>query len=169
MGLVEALGAAEGGTLSVRGAVPGSESKLFFFNHSSEFDDTFYAIDQDDFLDDRISIPFLPRGFSEDLARYANQVQDRSKGMILVFDGGFKDLSSSKTTHELYDINSRSLGKAWQYSADSLAKSMFFNIEPGQYTLVSRVGSRLVQMRTVMVFGDHTSVVSLGARIRFVK
>ncbi len=169
LGLVEAIGSTEGGMLSVKGAVPGSDSKLFFFNHSSEFDDTFYAIDQDDFLDDRIAVPLLPRGFSEDLGRFANQLQDRAKGTILVFDGGFKDLSSSKTTHELYDINSRSLGRAWQYSADSLSKSMFFNVEPGQYTLVSRVGSKLVQMRSVMVFGAHTSVVTLGARIRFVK
>lgn len=169
MGLVEGIGADDGGMLSVKGAVPGSDSKLFFFNHSSEFDDTFYAIDQDDFLDDRIAVPLLPRGFSEDLGRFANQLQDRAKGTILVFDGGFKDLNSSKTTYELYDINSRSVGKAWQYSADSMSKSMFFNVEPGQYTLVSRVGSKLIQMRSVMVFGAHTSVVTLGARIRFVK
>ena len=169
MGLVEAIRTDEGGMLSVKGVVPGSGSKLFFFNHSSEFDDAFYAIDQGDFLDDRIAVPLLPRGFSEDLGRFANQLQDRAKGTILVFDVGFKDLISSKMTYELYDINSRSLGKAWQYSADVMSKSMFFNVEPGPYTLVSRMGSKLVQMRTVMVFGAHTSVVTLGARIRFVK
>jgi hypothetical protein len=169
MGLVEGLSATEGGFLNVKGAVPSSESKLYFFNHSSDFDDTFYAIDQDVFLDDRVSISLLPRGFSEDLARYAGQTQDASKGMILVFDGGYKDINPGTITHEIYDVNSKSLGKAWQYSADSLAKSMFFNVQPGQYTIVSRAQNKLIQMRSVMVFADHTSVATLGARIRFVK
>jgi hypothetical protein len=89
--------------------------------------------------------------------------------MILVFDGGYKDINTGAISHEIYDVNSKSLGKAWQYSADSLAKSMFFNVQPGQYTIVSRAQNKLIQMRSVMVFADHTSVATLGARIRFVK
>jgi len=167
MGLVEGIRAVEGGRLSIRDAVASSQSQLLFFNHSSDFDDTFYAVEKDDLLDDRNVVPLIPRGFTEDLARYANQPYDQTLGSLYVIDGGFKGLNSSKTTHELYDVNSRKVSQGWSYSYSPVVKSMFFNIEPGQYTLVTKVAGQMTQIKTVMIFSGHTSVMTIGTQIRY--
>jgi hypothetical protein len=167
MGLVEGMRASEGGRLNIKDAVASSQSQLFFFNHSSDFDDTFYAVEVESLLDDRNVVPLIPRGFTEDLARYANQPYDQSLGSLYVIDGGYKDLNSSKTTHELFDVNSKSVGQAWSYSLNPVVKSVFFNVAPGQYTLVSKVNGQMTQVKTVMIFSGHTSVMTIGTQIRY--
>jgi len=166
MGLLDGIDSIDEGFLAIKNAVPSIQSRIQIFNHSPDYDDSFYSIEAVRLLDERNGLALLPRGFTEDMARYANNSFDRSKGHIYILDGGFSDLAMSKTRYELYSVEGVSVGNPWQYAEKPMQKSFFFNVAPGMYTLVAKQADQLIQMTTVMIFQGHTSIVNLGAHLQ---
>lgn len=112
-------------------------------------------------------LPSLPRGFVQDLAVYANEVQDFSYGSVLVEFSSLQGQSSDRLTARLVNEFGQQVSEPWVFSDLPVAKGIFFNVDPGVYTLVlESPESGWLSSKTVSVYPEATSVVQAGSPLK---
>ena len=111
--------------------------------------------------------PLIPRGFVEDLALYAQVAHDPEQGSVLVEFGHPKGLDDS-VNMRLLDQYGRDVGDGWYFSDQPMTKAMFFNVNPGIYTILAETKDRYwLAADSVYVYNETVSYLNLGSELRY--
>lgn len=106
----------------------------------------------------------LPRGFTEDLAVYLNQVYDSSKGQVIQLYG-LRDGETEVTT-EIYTYTGDTVVAGQVFDEKPLAKTAFFNLDPGRYVVIVKdtATGMYLDMQFAHVFSGRITLVSGGRK-----
>jgi hypothetical protein len=111
--------------------------------------------------------PLIPRGFVEDLALYAQVSHDPEQGSVLVEFGHPKGLDDS-VNMRLLDQYGRDVGDGWYFSDQPMTRAMFFNVNPGIYTILAETKDRYwLAADSVYVYNETVSYLNLGSELRY--
>ena len=112
----------------------------------------------------------LPRGFTEDLAYYAQVSLDPIMGNVIIEHAVTTGEGNSAKSMRLVDHLGKAVGAPWYYGDEDLSKAAFFNLPPGVYTLVVEVaGEGWVAADTVWVYSETVSVIRTGKQLEMIE
>ncbi len=165
LGTAETMESIGTGILQTESPVLVRDDRVWVTSTAAEFEPALY---QFEVSRSRTHVtPLIPRGFVEDLAIYAQVAQDSDQGSVLVEFGHPKDLDSSVNIR-LLDQYGRDVGEGWYFSDKPLTKAMFFNVNPGVYTILAETKDRYwLAANTVYVYNETVSYMNIGAELRF--
>jgi hypothetical protein len=155
--------------------------KSYFLSQAAEFEPVLYSFDQamSGLYGFRPVIPLLPRGFIEELFRELYLVEgdlteayDPAMGSVLVFHGHPRTQDADGLQITLHDESGRAVKDGWYFGsgADGLLKAVFFNLEPGIYSVVVRnAKGDWLDFDTVAVDYWTTSFAQTGHPLREVR
>jgi hypothetical protein len=109
-------------------------------------------------------LPALPRGFVQDMAVFAQQVQDFTEGSVLVEFSALQGQGNGKIEIHLVNEYGQQVAEPWVFSDFPVTKAVFFNVPPGVYSVIVESGSTgWLAAETVSVYGEATSIVQVGS------
>ena len=133
---------------------------------ASEFESAVYVLDSSRASEPQVT-PFLPRGFIEDMAVYAQVAHDPSLGSVFVEHGTLSGQGTETIRMRLLNENNFDVAEAWYYSDSPITRALFFNVPPGTYSLLIETANHFwLAADTVTVFSEAVSYVSSGASLR---
>lgn len=119
-------------------------------------------------------VPLFPRGFIEDLFHELHLIEgnpsiafDQNLGSVLVYHG-LSEQSGDELRARLFDEKGVEQGDAWIFGngQDGYLKSVFFNLNPGMYTVVIEdKNGAVVDASTTAVDFQLVSLVQTGGLI----
>lgn len=134
-----------------------------YYVESPEFENALYQVNDED--SKQSVTPLLPRGFVEDMALFAQISPDPLLGTVYTEFSHFKNLEGSVNI-KLINERGEEAGTSWYISDQPLTKTMFFNVNPGRYSLVVETkDGDWIDADLVMVYSDTVSHVRLGQKI----
>lgn len=157
------------GVLTGRGIAQSYHGQSLVVSQSSVFEPAVYSFSGADPQDatSPVVVPLLPRGFIEDMSVFAQSVQDPTLGSVVVEHGIQDALGKEPLTFRLVSDRGEEVGTGWYYADFPVAKAIFFNVPPGNYSLIVETGSKYwISSTTVAVYSEHAAVVSTGKRVR---
>ncbi len=141
-------------------------SKIYSLAYGSDFESMLFSFSRAKDRKDFEVATMLPRGFVEDMSHYANVVHDSSLGAVVVEHrlGRNSDIDGMSVSIKLFDENNQLVGDGYLYPNREVAKAIFFNVPPGQYSVVveSSQGD-LLASQSALVFSDMVSKIDSGA------
>lgn len=165
----ESLERKDFGVLKGRGIAQSYRGQSLVVSQSSVFEPAIYAFSGEAPRDSAGTTvaSLLPRGFIEDMSFFAQIIQDTSHGSVVVEHGIQDALGKEPVNFRLVSDRGEDVGSVWNYADFPVAKAIFFNVPPGNYSLMVESGSKYwISSTTVTVYSEHAAVVSTGKKIR---
>jgi hypothetical protein len=155
------------------------KGRTYSLVQTAEFENTLQADDRDERSSVKAMpvLPLLPRGFVEDIFNELNQSGDHpsiafdpAMGQLVVMHKLDKSEDASKLQVTVYDANGNAMDQGWYFGSTSqgLLKAVFFNMQPGMYTVkVQAESGALAAVDTVAVDFWTTALVQTGATVQY--
>ncbi|MBC7660178.1 MAG: hypothetical protein H7249_10765 [Chitinophagaceae bacterium] len=162
-------------TLSGRSEFKGRTYSLV---QTAEFENTLQAQDNEAASSKHMPVlPLLPRGFVEDVFTELNQDSthasiafDPSMGQLVVMHKLTAGEDATKLNITVLDAYGKTIDQGWYFgtSAQGLVKAVFFNMQPGIYSVkVQSANGALSAVDTVAVDFWTTAFVQTGGSLQF--
>jgi hypothetical protein len=134
-----------------------------FFVEAPEFENAIYSVKQEE-LNDHVTA-LMPKGFIEDMALYAQVIPDPQKGTVYAEFAHYQGVTSAVNI-KLVDQFGKVAGNSWYFGDTPLTKALFFNVEPGRYSVVveTREGD-WIDSQIINVYSETSSVVRMGEQL----
>lgn len=141
------------------------ESRIWAYARAAEFEPVIYSYNT--YQREHVT-PLLPRGFIEDMALYAQVVHDPTLGTILAEYGGRNGNRDESVTFRLVDAYGQNIGEPWYYADQPNTKAIFFNVNPGVYSLLLETADGFwLGADTLLVYNETTTYIQVGSRLRY--
>lgn len=163
-------------TLFVEGGLDFFRGRIYGLSRAAEFEPVLYSLEKSwvDLAGVSQLVPLFPRGFIEDLFHELHLIEgnpsiafDQNLGSVLVYHG-LSEQSGDELRARLFDEKGVEQGDAWIFGngQDGYLKSVFFNLNPGMYTVVIEdKNGAVVDASTTAVDFQLVSLVQTGGLI----
>lgn len=153
------------GLLATEAALSYGKSKIHTLAYGADFETMLFSFPLSQKSKEIPVATMLPRGFVEDMAVFANVAYDPYLGSVVVEHrlGRRSSFDGMALSIKLLDENGHMIGDGYLYPDRLVAKAIFFNVEPGQYTaLVESSQGDLLSSSTVLVFSETVTKIDAG-------
>ncbi len=168
LGVGEPLTYLDNGVVGTADELNSHMGRVYAFAQASEFEPILYTLDSSETQNEiSKSISLLPRGFIEDMSVYAQVVYDPSLGVVIAEHAALVGQDAGAVNFRLQNERGEEVGDGWYFADEPVTKVIFFNLEPGMYSLmVETADGYWLAAQTVLVFNETVSFVSTGAELR---
>ena len=154
------------------------KGRTYTLVQTAEFENTLQAQDRDNLVPKQMPVlPLLPRGFVEDVFNELNQQSDHASiafdpamGQLVVMHKLEDKEDASKLSITVIDAYGKTIDEGWYFgsSAQGLVKAVFFNMQPGVYSVkIQSQDGALSAMDTVAVDFWTTALVQTGGTLQY--